>query len=787
MRELRQACRALRQAPAFSMAAIATLALGIGANVAVFSILHAVLLRPLPYRDSGRLMMESMSVPDFQDLERSTRSFDRLAMWASNQYNVSVSGEPEQVLGALVSGDFFPMLGDAARGRVIGRADAQEPVIVLGDRFWRTRFGADPAVLGRTIRLNGESHTVIGVMPPDFEFPTSRFQFWVPFERAMQVAPQQVQNRAFRIFRAVVRRRADVSATQAAAELQAFSQRQAKEYPETNEGVDIRFVSISERLLGDVRRPLLVLMATAALVLLIACVNVANLQLARAFARAREFIVRGALGASRWQIIRHGLTESLVLAAAGTSAGLLLAWLLIRSVPQWQVAALPRIATVSLDATVLAFAAGAALLTAVLFGLGPALRASRADLMSGLRESGRGMADSRGSRRLRQALISGEMALALVIVVGAGLLLKSFDRLLHVPSGFASEHLLTFNLPMIHYRADPQRRAMAAAAVLDRLASMPGIRYAGGATGLPPVTPQRSTRFAIEGRELAPAASSAFFVAASPNWFQALGTPLLAGRVFTDADSARAQPAVIVSEDLARRLFPGESAVGKRLRLVNPDQSADWRTIVGVVGTVRYRGLEDADQPTIYVPFAQSPMFWMYIALRHDPGARDLERSIRAAVAAADPNLTALAVQPMEALVSETVAAPRFRTLLLGGFALLALALAAIGTYGVIAYSVTQRVREVGVRLAVGATRADVLRLVLRDSLVLAAAALALGIPGAIAGARAIEALLFEVRAHDVSVLSAAAVTLIAVAVAAAWVPARRAASLDPLTALRYE
>jgi putative ABC transport system permease protein len=659
-------------------------------------------------------------------------------------------------------------------------------VVVLSQGLWSRRFGGDRNLIGRDLLLDGEKFTVIGVMPADFQFPNGAFQLWVPFEYAMRATPGQTENRAFRIFRTVAHVKRGATIEQARGEAAAISARLARDYPDTNAESPIRFTPLPEWVLGDVRVGLAMLMAIAAFVLVIACANVANLMLARAVARTREFGVRVSLGAGRLRLVRQNLTESLVLALTGGALGVALAYGLLRLVTRLPAADLPRISTVSVDAPVLAFALVACCAATMLFGLAPALRASRANLLTALHEGGRGTSRGAASNSLQRTFIAAEIVLACVVVVSAGLLVKSFSRLVHVDSGFVADNLLTMNIGLVSYK-DPVQRTAAITRVLENVSHVAGVQYAGGSTGLPPVTPQRATRFAAEGVTLGRGADSAYLIAASTNFFRALGTPLLGGREFTSADTATAPKVVIVSEDLARRMYPNQSAIGRHVSLINPDYPGDWRTIVGVVRTVRYAGLSEAAQPAIYTPFAQTPMFWMYVMVRHTGQNPALVQSVRSAIRDAAPALSPMAIQPMSAVVWGTVAQPRFRTELVCAFAVIALIIAAIGIYGVIAYASTQRTQEIGVRLALGATRMKVMSLVLAQAMRLCGIGLAIGIPAALFAARMLRALLFGVSTTDAEVVLAAAALLIAVAAAAASVPARRASKLDPITALRYE
>jgi putative ABC transport system permease protein len=786
--DLRYAARQLRKAPGFTAVAVVTLALGIGANTAMFSLVRGVLLRPLPYPQAERLVTTSLSLPDFDDLRRAATVFDETAVWASNLYVLGGEGAGEQVRGAIVSERFFPMLGGAALGRALTAAEARDNVVVLGHRLWARRFGGDPAVVGRTIRLSGEAYTVVGVMGPEFQFPSGQFDLWLPMDAAMGKAPDQLKNRSLRIFRALGRLAPGVTLAQAQGQATAIAARLAQEHPQTNEGIGIELTPIYDRLVGGVRTALLVLMGVVALVLLIASANVANLLLARAKSREREIAIRTALGAGRGRLVRQLLTESLLLSAVGSLLGILLARWILDVLPTIGGADIPRLASVRLDLGVLAFTAAVAVATGLLFGLAPAWQAVRTEATPGLREGGRGSSGP-AARRLRAVLTAAEVALALIVLVGAGLLVQSLVRLLHVDAGFSADHLLTFNVAMVGPAPrTPAQRAALAREIVTRVSQLPGVEAAGGGTGLPPVTPQRATGFVAEGvAESTAEQRRGYFLAVTPDYFRALGTRVREGRAFTDGDGAGAPEVIVLNHSLARRLYGDRGAVGRRLKLVNPDQGDGWRTVVGVVDDVRYSGLDDPGEAALYTPFAQTPFPWTYVMVRTQGPPMALATAIRQTVTAVDPSLEAAALKPMADVVAETVSQPRFNVLLLSALAGLALVLAAVGIYGVISYSVVQRTKEIGIRMALGADRGDLVRLVTGESLRLAGVGVVAGLLGAAASARVLASLLFEVQPTDAMTYASAAGFLVLVALAASAVPAWRATRVAPVSALRAE
>ncbi len=785
--DLRYGARTLLKNPGFTLIAVITLALGIGANTAVFSVVHSVLLKPLPYKDAGRIVVANVSPPDFRDVKESAQSFDRMAVWASNLYNVTINGETSQVRGAIVSPEFLPMLAQPALGRFWRPEEDTQHLAVISHDYWQSGFGGAADVIGKTIKLYGKPHTIVGVAPPEFQYPSREFKIWNSMGAAMAEARGQMENRQFRIFRAVAHLKPGVSPAQMQAEMDVISQRLQRQYPETNSGVRINFTPLYDRIVGDVQRALWVLLATVGFVLLIACANLANLTLSRMAVREREIAIRAALGAGRWRVTRQLMTESLLLSAIGGLCGLLLAAWGLDALVAFNPGDIPRLTGVGVNAQALLFTLAVSVATGLIFGLVPAWQAARGDLSRTLREGGRGAAGAVKSRRLRGALVVAEVALSLVVLVGAGLLIKSFNRLMNVETGFAAENLLSVNLPLIEFK-DPQRRASLTSEVIARIAEIPGVQAAAGGSALPPVTAQRSTRFAVQGLTNDNGGlRSAYFIAASPDYFRALGAPLAEGRDFTSRDDAAAAKVVIINRTMARNLFPNESAIGKRLQLVNSEQSNEWREIVGVVADVRYSGLDDPGEAAIYTPFAQTPFLWSNLMIRTTVPPQTLFQSVRDAVASVDPALEPANFRTMNDLVSESVAQPRFNTTLLAAFAALALLLAAIGIYAVIAYSVTQRTREIGVRLALGARKGDVIRLVLRQGMTPALAGAALGLAGAWAMTRLISGLLFEVNATDPATFAAVTLLLLAIALLACWIPARRAAKVDPMIALRCE
>jgi predicted permease len=786
MNDIRFALRTLTKNPGFTLVVVLTLALGFGATTAIFSVVNAVLLRPLPFTEPDRLVTTRGSLADLRDLQAANQSFEDIAFWASNQFNLRLDGDSQQVLGGQVTRNLLPLLGvQPFLGRNFTEEDDRQDTVILGYPIWQSRFGGDPGVLGRRVEMSGTTYTIIGVAPPWFRFPTAEFQLWAPLSSIDRGSPQQAKNRAFRIFSAVARLKSDVTPQQAQADARAVSSRLAEEFPATNEGVAFELQPLYERLVGDAATALTIMLGTVGLLLLIACANVANLMLARTTAREREMAIRVALGAGRVRLIRQLMTESIVLATAGGVLGLIVTMWGIDLLPSVLEARVPRADGIRIDGVVLAFSATATILTGIFFGLAPAWQAASGPAGS-LKEGGRGVAGSGRGRRLRRTIVVVETALAVIVLVGAGLLVRSFAALTSRDAGFRPAGLVSFNA-QFRSLPDTAARVQTADLLIERLTQLPGVEAAGGATGLPAVTPQRAARFAVEGRTLTAGEDGAYFIAASPGYFAALGTPVLQGRAIDSRDTTGAPLTVVINRTLARQLFPDQDAVGRRMKLLNPEQSDDWRTIVGVVGDVNYRGLDEESQPTVYTPFAQTPFMWMYVMVRTTGSVEPMIRTLRTVVPSVNPSLTAANIRPMEQVVAQSVAVPRFNMLLVSAFAILALVLSAIGIYGVIAYSVAQRRHEIGVRMALGAERVDVLRLVLSEGIAMAAAGVALGLGGAAALTGVMRTLLFGVTARDPLTFGAGAVLLLLVALLASYIPALRATRVEPVTALRAE
>jgi putative ABC transport system permease protein len=782
--DLRYAIRVLLRSPSFTLTATLTLALGIGATTAIFSVVNAVLLEPLPYRQPDRLVITRLSLPDYRDVQRISRSFEQSAVWASNQYTLQTGDESRQVLGGVVSRDLMPLLGvTPVLGRNFTVEDDRQKTVILGYGLWQSLYGGDPAAIGRALDLSGTPYTVIGIAPRGFSFP-NQYQLWTPLGLVETDAKPQAENRGLRIFTALSRLRPEVTLEQARGELTTISAELARTYPTTNAEITLEVLPLRDRIVGNVRTSLLVLLATVALLLLIACANVANLMLARTSAREREMAIRSALGAGRLRIFRQLAIESLVLAAAGGACGLLLAFWTVDFLPTVLDARLPRADAIRIDGTVLLAALAATVLTGVVFGTAASVQTRES--ATALKEGGRGLTVSSRSRTLRRTIVVAEIAFSALVVVGAALLVRSFLTLTSRDPGFTPQNLLSFNVQFMKI-PDVPSRGRTGSALMERLAQLPGVQAAGAATGLPTVTPQRGTRFDIEGRQLTSEESGAYFIAATPGYFRAAGIPILSGRAIESDDSAGRQPVVVVNRTLANRLFPGQNPVGRRMRVVNPEYSGEWRTIVGVVGDVPYRGLDSEIQPTIYASFEQTPFPWLYVMVRTSGDSPALARSIRTVVKDLDARLSSAEVRPMTEIVSGTVAEPRFSMLLVSGFAVLALALAAIGIYGVIAYSVTQRTHEIGVRMALGAARSSVLGMIVREGLLMAVLGIVAGLVGAALATRLMTTLLVGITPRDPIAFGAGATLLLLVAGVASYVPARRATRVDPVVALRAE
>ncbi|HEU4631145.1 MAG TPA: ABC transporter permease [Gemmatimonadaceae bacterium] len=797
--DARYALRQLRAAPAFAAVALLTLALGIGANTAIFSVVYGVLLRPLPYAQPEQLVRifetyqgsrNTVAPPNFLDWRAQSTSFTGLAALADGTMSLTRPGaDPERVPSAWVSANLLDILGTRA---LLGRTFASGEdawgaphVVVLDESLWRRAFGADPAVLGRQITLEGEAYTVIGIVPHGTGFP-SEAEIFAPLAFDPAELPDM---RGAHWLRVVGRLKPGVTVDEAASEMATIMRRLEQRYPDKNTDVTSIVMGMRDVMTEDVRTPLLVLLGAVGLVLLIACVNVANLLLARGVGRGGEIAVRAALGAGRGRIARQLVTESLTLALLGGALGVGLAVLGTKAFVHFAPGDVPRLDAVRVDGMVLLATLAMAVLVGALAGLGPALQSGRADLNRVLREGGRGAV----GRRLRavEGLAVAEMALAVTLLVGAGLLVRSFDKLRAVDPGFRPERVLTFDvaLPEATYGTLEQQRTFVDA-LLTRARALPGARQAAAVFGLPMSGLSFSLTFEVDGRPApSPAQQPATSVRlATPDYFAAMGIPLIRGRAFTDADRAGAPPVLVINETAARRFFPNGDAIGQRVTLgMSRDSARLGGEIVGVVGDVRDFGLDVEVQPQMYAPFDQWPMSDLSIVVRTAGEPTTLAAAVRRVVRELDPALPVARLTTLEQSVAESVARPRFYMLLLGSFAASALVLAAVGVYGVIAYAVGRRTREIGVRLALGATATQVLRSVVGRGLVLGLAGLVLGALGATAAARSMRGLLFGIEATDPLSFMVAGVVLLAVAVAAAWVPARRAARVSPVAAMRAE
>ena len=797
--DIRYAGRMLRRQPGFTLVAVLTLALGIGANTAVFTVVNGVLLRPLAYGDAGRLVVLMygrpgrvspwFSPPNYVDFTTQSGAFSDTAAFAPTTANVTGLGDPVRVDGAAVSWNFFAVLQTSPRlGRSFVADDARgsaASVVIISDGLWKRQFGSRTDVVGSTVHMDGKPMTIVGIAVPEVKLPR-KADFWQPLIFApSDIAPAA---RGAQWVSIVARLKPAVNLQQVNAVLTTISTRLAADYPRTNDGRVALAVPLQQQMVSTVRPALLMLLAAVSVVLLIACVNVANLLLARSQGRSREVAVRAALGAGRGRLVQQFLSESLVLGGLGAVGGLAVAYASTRALVWLGPASIPRLADVSIDRRVLAFTVAIAFATSITFGLAPAL-ASTGGAIARFIGASRGAVGG-SSTRTRKLLVVCELALAVILLVSAGLLIRSYQQLQRVNPGFDPEHVLTFNvsLPEAKYPTATDDGAFVAALV-SRLQTRPGIERAAAVFGLPFAGDfSASTSFTRQGETDSADAPSAGMRIVTPDYFATMKIPLKRGRLFDAHDDAAGPEVVLVNERAARRFWPGQDPIGQRIHVgvrLARDARSGQKTIVGVVGDVKYGAL-DAESPLeVYLPYAQHQVDAVTIALRSAGDPLSLAPVLRGDVAALDPEMPVADVQPMTALIGSSVAERRFTMLLLVCFAIVAMTLAAIGIYGVLAYVVSQRTQEIGVRLAIGASPGSVVGLFVREGATLVLAGLALGVAGALAATRAIATLLFGVTPADPLTFAGVGVSLALVALAATYVPARRAAMVDPMRALR--
>ena len=817
LQDLRYGLRILAKSPAFAIVSVLTLALGIGANTAMFSVINGVLLRPLPFQDPQRLValgefdtrtgrtstQGSLSYPDLMDVRARNHSFEAVAAYNSNNpLTLTGAGQALHVKVQTVSSNLFPLLGaqpSLGRTFMAGEDDPGHHVAVLSEAFWRRQFQADPGIIGRAVELNGRAYSIVGVMPRGFQFPVEAeaVELWVTFSRDAEVDHDDPSDaaataqRGNHFLNAIARLKPGVTVERANADLAAIARALALEYPNDNSYVGLAARRELDDLVGDNREPLLVLFGAVGLVLLIACANIANLLLARGTHRTHEIAIRAALGASRGRIVRQLLAEALTLSLSGAALGAWVAAGALSAILTLYPSNLPRASEIGIDYRVLLFTAALAVVTGVVFGIVPAWQVSKPNLTGVMRERNRNATVGRSSHRLRAGLVIVETALGMMLLVGAGLLIRSFDRLSRVNLGFNPEHVLTadFDLSETRYNADQQDRFIRE--LLDRIQALPGVIRAAGSIPLPLRVGEISLSFNLLDHPVSEAnqpSARAFVVARG--WFETLEIPLLRGRSFDERDQRNAAPVIMINEEFRRKFFPHEDPIGRRVKIGATEggrESYGTRMVVGVIGNFRRSSVARAPEAAFFVPLSQLMWGTPTLVVRTVADPSQITPQIRKLLASMDPNAPLYEVRTLKDYFVLDLGRARFQTILLGLFASLALLLTAVGLYGVMAYAVAQRTQEIGIRVALGAGGGDVLRMILAKSFLITGIGLLLGLAGAATLTRLFRSLLFEVKPADPMTFAIVSLLLVGTSTVASYIPARRAAKVEPMVALRYE